>query len=254
MEQCRHAGIKEVLVVNGSGPKRQSIDTVSLLRECAGNTASEANQKHWFETLGVQLGVAYNPYFPTAQERQVENKRLHDKLSTAVVSSVWLQFGSNTELLREGLQELKRCCIAAKHADSATETAPWCGVRVVGSVFVPSKQFLAQQKFRPWLPLSQDYLSSIETATAMTQQILQVYKEFNVEILIESTVKSEADMTKVMSFLQVIAEDQTDTTTTTTAATAAAAAAAAATRSTGKTDADCSDAPKASKKQKLTAK
>jgi hypothetical protein len=236
-----------VLVVNGSGPKRQSIDTVSLLRECAGNTASEVNQKHWFETLGVQLGVAYNPYFPTAQERQVENKRLHDKMSTAIVSSVWLQFGSNAELLREGLQELKRCCIAAKHTDTATDTAPWCGVRVVGSVFVPSKQFLAQQKFRPWLPLSQEYLSSIDTATAMTQQILQVYKEFNVEILIESTVKSEADMTKVMNFLQCMEEHQTGTTTTSTAAAAAAS-------TTDEAGAGCSDAPKASKKQKLAAK
>jgi hypothetical protein len=147
MEQCCNAGIKEVLVVNGSGPKRQSIDTVSLLRECAGNTASEVDQNHWFQTLGVQLGVAYNPYFPTAQERQVENKRLHDKLSTAVVSSVWLQFGSNAELLREGLQVLKRCCIAAKHADSATAAAPWCGVRVIGSLFVPSKQFWHSRNF-----------------------------------------------------------------------------------------------------------
>jgi cytoskeletal protein RodZ len=83
----------------------------------------------------------------------------------------------------------------------------------------------------------------------MTQQILQVYKEFNVEILVESTVKSEADMTKVMSFLQSAEQQQTSTTTAT-----AAAAAAATASSTIETDSSNCDMPTASKKQKLTAK
>lgn len=91
------------------------------------------------------------------------------KLATGLVSSVWLQLGTDPGRLRKGLEFLR--------AEAAGREPP---VRVVGSLAVPSRKFLAMMKFRPWggVQLTEEYLASVESADAVTRRILEVYKEF----------------------------------------------------------------------------
>jgi hypothetical protein len=69
---------------------------------------------------------------------------------------VFLQFGSDLQLLTSSLEWLR----------SELEVQP---VRIVGSLFLPNKQLIAQQRFRPWngVFLSEDYLSGPERAEAI---------------------------------------------------------------------------------------
>lgn len=78
-------------------------------------------------------------------------------------------------------------------------------VRVYGSVLVPSKKQLAAMKFRPWggVFLSNEYLSSVEAADAITRRLVGVYADQGVLPLVETAVEGEADVTRVRQLLQV---------------------------------------------------
>ncbi|KAG5189448.1 hypothetical protein JKP88DRAFT_301802 [Tribonema minus] len=191
---CSELGIREVLLVNGSGPKRQSFDTLRCLQLCSDAIQSPHGTVPRLGELGVGVGVAFNPYFEDADAWNEEKRRLQQKLQhTRIVTSVWLQFGSDPALLRRGLEHLRK----------ETSTAPWRGVRVIGSVLVPSKQFLARMKFRPWngLFLSEQFLNSVETAWAITEETVAVYREFGVEPIVETSVNTEADLSQVRKLL-----------------------------------------------------
>jgi hypothetical protein len=60
--------------------------------------------------------------------------------------------------------------------------------KLVGSLFLPTKQLLAQQRFRPWngVWLSEAYLASPEGAADITREIVRIYREFGVEVLVEA--------------------------------------------------------------------
>ena len=77
------------------------------------------------------------------------------------MSSVWLQFGVR-------LDDLDRELLWLRGAFPALE--------LVGSVFLPTKKLIAQQKFRPWngVALSDEYLSGPEAAERVTRQLLDL--------------------------------------------------------------------------------
>ena len=117
------AGVSSFLLVSGSVVS-SSLDSITCLKELAGSRHQHA-----------EIGVAFNPYFPDVKEREREQQRLKEKVATGCVSHVWLQFGSNMELLREGLRFLQVVRTASSTA------SPF---KIFGSFFVPSKKFLAQ--------------------------------------------------------------------------------------------------------------
>jgi hypothetical protein len=118
------------------------------------------------------------------------NRRLRSKLNSGLVVSVWLQFGSDVEALRSGLKFLqneitRRCsahlvcfstppflesltspCVCLPCDDRRQRRRP-TQMRVYGSVFLPSRQFLARMKFRPWngVHLSKKYLGGCATSS-----------------------------------------------------------------------------------------
>ena len=79
------------------------------------------------------------------------------------------------------------------------------GIIIIGSVFIPSKVFLARMKFRPWngVFLSESYLNDVEVASTITREIIQIYNQNGIELLIESAVKSEKDITRLCEFLSL---------------------------------------------------
>jgi len=85
------------------------------------------------------LYVAFNPYFPDPHDRRAERDRLRAKLATGLVTGgVALQFGGDAGLADAALAFLRRPDVLGPRG------------RVLGSVFVPTKRFLAQMRFRPW--------------------------------------------------------------------------------------------------------
>jgi hypothetical protein len=68
---------------------------------------------------------------------------------------------------------------------------------------VPTKQLLAQMKFRPWngVFLSEHYLSSVEAAESVTAELLHMYHEEDIVPLVESKVATDEQMKHVLQLL-----------------------------------------------------
>jgi hypothetical protein len=139
------------------------------------------------------LYVAFNPFFPDPAEREAERGRLRAKLATGLVTGgVALQFGDDAGLLEEGLQFLRRPGVLGPRG------------RVLGSVFVPTKRFLAQMRFRPWAGvfLGDDYLGSVEGAREKTGGLLRVYRKYGVLPLVETSVADEGALESAEALLR----------------------------------------------------
>ena len=169
--------VRELLLVSGSGSRQ--FDSLACLRamrlptECAPG-----------------IGVAFNPYFPEAASRERERARLRDKVETGRVSSVWLQIGSDLDLLREGLSFVRSLSVARP-------------LNLHGSVFVPSRRLLAQMKSRPWngVFLSDEYLSGVTAAAAITRSVVAEYNKCGVEVLVETALRTEDEWAHAAALL-----------------------------------------------------
>mmetsp|Transcript_5704 Transcript_5704/g.13639 ORF Transcript_5704/g.13639 Transcript_5704/m.13639 type:complete len:326 (+) Transcript_5704:77-1054(+) len=180
LENLGNSRADEILMISGSGPKKQwnTLEALGALRD-AGEKPSHP-----------KIAVAYNPYFPSEEDLEKENRRLVEKLETGCVSKIYLQFGTDLERLQRGLDFLQ------------TQKTP--GVSVAGSLFLPTKKLIAQQKFRPWngVFLSPDFLEGPEEATAIVLEIIRMYQANNVELLWEAPgIRTEKDMGMVRELL-----------------------------------------------------
>ena len=174
--------LNEVLLVSGSGEKAK-LDPINTLQRL---------KSEKIVTLPT-IAVAYNPFFQNEQQREIERERLLKKLETQQVNKIYLQFGTDLELLRSALKFL---------AELRSEDKFKC---ISGSIFLPTKKLIAQQKFRPWngVFLSEEFLQSPENAHQIVVNMMRLYKEYDCEILIEAPgVRNEKDMLVVEKLLQ----------------------------------------------------
>lgn len=181
IDRAANAGVREVLVVSGSGDKRV-INSATALQQLARNQYE----------CPLRLGVAFNPYLQDEDEMSKELQRLQEKLESKLVSTVYLQFGSEVVPLEASLKVL------------CSEILPkYPSVNVIGSVFLPSKQLLNRMRFRPWkgLYLSPEFLGSVEAAEETVKQILELYKQFGVEVIVETSVSNEKEESYMKSLL-----------------------------------------------------
>ena len=171
---------RELLLVSGSGSRQ--FDSLQCLRSLP--------MEH---STAIGIGVAFNPFFPSRADREKERARLKLKVGTGHVSSVWLQLGSDMDLLSDALRFLEAL---------SAEKGP---LRLYGSVFLPSKALLARMRFRPWngVFLDEIYLSSVESAEAITRQALELYSAAGVTVLVETAIKNEAEWAHAQSLLAV---------------------------------------------------
>ena len=77
-------------------------------------------------------------------------------------------------------------------------------LNLFGSLFIPSKQFVARFKFRPWkeVYISEKYLSVLENFFDFTNDLVSFYKEHNITPVIESDFSSSEKLVSVYSFLE----------------------------------------------------
>ena len=163
------SGLKlSTLVVSGSGTRKK------------GHAASDLAGA--LRAPPSPVGVAFNPY---EDDMEKERAALAAKLKGGGVSSVWLQFGVRLDDLDRELAWLR---------------ASFPSLELVGSVFLPTKKLIAQQKFRPWngVALSDEYLSGPEAAERVTRQLLDVYAKHDVRPLVEAPgVRTAKDLAVV---------------------------------------------------------
>ena len=116
------------------------------------------------------------------------------------MSKIYLQFGTDLNCLQEGIEFIKK--------------NNKCGAEIAGSLFLPTKKLIAQQKFRPWngVFLSTQFLKGPEEASAIVSDIIRVYKSNNVELLWEAPgIRTEKDLMIIRQLLDAagVLEQQT---------------------------------------------
>jgi hypothetical protein len=179
-------GVKELLLVSGSGDKRL-INTVSCLQSL---------QAQGYQSP-LKLSVAFNPYLlDDADELEEEKKRLKQKLDTGLVTNIYLQFGSEVSILENAVRFLHEELDLGRQPNK---------VKIYGSVFLPSKQLLNRMKFRPWkgLYLSPEFLNSVEEADQIVRKMLTVYNSAEIEPIIETAINNEKDIRYLSDLLHL---------------------------------------------------
>ena len=187
IDKCNSFNNNEVLLVSGS-KKRKGFDVIDVLNEIKVNWDSK-----------IKFGIAFNPYISFIEEITEERKRLIEKLSSGIINSVWLQLGSDFNLLEESILFLLKKTMNNNFYDDHD-------IKLYGSLFIPSKQSLARFKFRPWkgVYFSDKYLNSIEKANSITIDILKVYQKYKIDLLIESECSSIQQLENAKNTLKLI--------------------------------------------------
>jgi len=82
--------------VSGSNKKKNfdSVDVLAYLKK-------EKNLK-------VKLGIAYNPYLKKYYKNSSERERFERKISSGLINSIWFQYGTNIEVLKNEMLYLEQ--------------------------------------------------------------------------------------------------------------------------------------------------
>ena len=138
------------------------------------------------ENLKINIGIAYNPYLKNHYNLDGERFRFEKKISTGLTKSIWLQFGTDIKLLKSEIIYLKKSILNNKSKDNDQN------IKIFGSLLIPSKQFIARFRFRPWkeVYISDKYLNSLHDFYAFTKDLIEIYYENNIFPLIETDFSS----------------------------------------------------------------
>ncbi len=169
----------EILLVSGSN-KKKNFDSVDVLADL---------QKE--KNLKVKLGIAYNPYLKKYYKISSERERFQRKIATGLINSIWFQYGTDIKVLQNEVSYLKNVAKEEK-------------LNLFGSLFIPSKQFIARFKFRPWkdVYISEKCLYALENFSDFTNDLVSFYKKNNITPVIESDFSSSDKLYSVYSFLE----------------------------------------------------
>jgi len=169
----------EILLVSGSN-KKKNFDAINVLSKIK----EEKNLK-------VKLGIAYNPYLKKYYEDTLERERLDRKLSSGLINSIWFQYGTDIKVLQNEVTHIKK---VAKHKK----------INLFGSLLIPSKQFIARFKFRPWkgVHISEKFLYSLDDFYEFTRDLVCFYKDNNITPVIETDFASSEKLDSVYSFFK----------------------------------------------------
>tara|TARA_B100001989_G_scaffold44667_1_gene28140 strand:+ start:593 stop:1396 length:804 start_codon:yes stop_codon:yes gene_type:complete len=169
----------EILLVSGSNKKKNfdAINVLSKIRE-------EKNLK-------VKFGIAYNPYLKKYYNDGSERERFYNKLSSGLVNSIWFQYGTDIQALQNEVNYIKNLAKYEK-------------LNLFGSLLIPSKQFTARFKFRPWkgVQISEKCLSSLDYFYNFTRELVCFYKNNNITPVIETDFASSKKLDSVYSFFR----------------------------------------------------
>ena len=169
----------KILLVSGSN-KKKNFDAIDVLRKIK----EEKNLK-------IKLGIAHNPYLKKYYEDNSERERLDKKISSGLINSIWLQYGTDINVLQNEVTYLKKL---AKHEK----------IDFFGSLLIPSKQFIARFQFRPWkgVYISEKCLDSLDNFYDFTRDLIFFYKKNKIIPVIETDFASSEKLDSVYSFFK----------------------------------------------------
>ena len=184
LHAVKYLGCKQVLLVSGS-QKRSTLDSIKALLMIKDNTLL-FNQD-------FSLGVAFNPYLPGCMFDE-EILRLEKKLQSGLVSSIWIQFGTDYNLLKSRIEVLSNIISSTIKKNSNNSE-----INLFGSILIPSRQFLARFRYRPWKGVycSNDFLASVDFANNIVIKLLETYKHNNICPIIETNISTEDELKKL---------------------------------------------------------
>ena len=176
----------EILLVSGS-KKRNEFEVLSILEKLKFDLCKN-----------MKFGVAFNPYFFEESDYKIERNRLIKKLNSFFVQSIWLQFGSEINQLAREINFLNKM---VSNSQKLIEKE----IKIYGSLFIPSKQFLARFKFRPWrgVYLSNKYLTSLEESGKITKRIIDFYSNNSIIPLVETELSTEKQFIEAQKFIDL---------------------------------------------------
>ena len=185
----KNLGCKEVLLVSGS-QKRSTLDsvkTLTYLKDCT-----------LFSNRDFSIGVAFNPYLSGFIFKE-EILKLERKIKSGIVSSIWIQFGTDFKILESRIKMLKQIIGSFEKNNSKKSN-----INLFGSILIPSQQFLTRFKYRPWKGVycSSEFLESVEFARNIIVMILKVYKNYEICPIIETDVATVDKLNSLKSILQ----------------------------------------------------
>ena len=186
ISKCAKYNNQDILLVSGTN-KKKSFESLSVL-----------NNLNKISKLEYNFGIAYNPYFPKTTDIYNERKRFVNKLESGLIKSVWVQFGSDINRLKNEIIFIKEQL--KKYSETYNSS-----ISIYGSLFVPTKQFLARFKFRPWKSvfLSNEYLSSLDCSNEITKNIAELYSINNIFPLIETQCSTLNDLDQIYKLLNI---------------------------------------------------
>ena len=125
-------------------------------------------------------------YYKVTSERE----RFERKISSGLINSVWFQYGTDIKELHNELAYINNTAKNEK-------------LKLFGSLLIPSKQFIARFKFRPWkgVHISEKCLYCLEDFYDFTKDLVCFYKKNNITPVIESDFSSLEKLESVYSFL-----------------------------------------------------
>ena len=167
----------QILLVSGSN-KKKDFDAINVLSKIK----EEKN-------LNVKLGIAYNPYLSKYYEDASERERLDRKLSCGTINSIWFQYGTDIKILQNEVTYIKKVAKNEK-------------IDLFGSLLIPSKQFIARFKFRPWkgVHISEKFLCSLDNFYDFTRDLVCFYKNNNITPVIETDFSSSEKLASIYSY------------------------------------------------------
>ena len=190
IQTIKYYGCKEFLLVSGS-QKRSTLDSLSALYMLKDNPL--------FFNQDISIGVAFNPYLPPCLFDE-EILRLEKKLQSGLVSSIWIQFGTDYKLLKSRIEILSRMISATINKNPKISK-----ISLFGSILIPSKQFLARFKYRPWKGVycSNEFLESEEMAHKIITNLLKTYKQNEICPLIETNITTDEHLKKLSNIFNL---------------------------------------------------
>ena len=189
LQVVKNLGCNQVLLISGS-QKRSTLDSLSAL------ASLEANPL--FYNSDFSIGVAFNPFLLDFMFDE-EIKRLEKKLKSGIVNSIWIQFGTDIELLESRLDIIKSLILASLKTNSKI-----LDIRLFGSILIPSKQFLARFKYRPWKGVycASEFLESLDYANDLVAKLLEIYMNNNIQPIIETNTSKNNQLASLNMFLK----------------------------------------------------
>ena len=179
IEKCKGYKNCEILLVSGSR-KKKNFEVLNVLEDLKGE-----------KNLKLKLGIAYNPYLNRYFNISSEKNRYNKKFSSGLIKSIWFQFGTDIKLLESEFEYLQK-----QNQNIKT--------KFFGSLLIPSKQFIARFKYRPWkgVYIADKYLYSLENFCDFTKDLINFYLANNITPVVETDFTSPEKLDVIFNFLK----------------------------------------------------